>query len=457
MAQGAVRQAHYGMRSVAPPAALTTLDASGSVEAETIARVSRRLLPILFFLFVVAFVDRTNVGLAALQMNDALGLSAAVYGLGAGIFFVGYALFELPSNLILARVGARRWIGRIALSWGVLACAMMFVRGPRSFYVLRFLLGVAEAGYFPGIIFYLSEWFPEAQRARALSRFMIAIPLAGVIGGPLAAGLLSLDRLVGLAGWQWLFLVEGLPAIALGVFALFYLTDSPADAAWLSDAQREWLASRLRAERRARVQAEQRLAAAITSPALWAFTIAYLLAIAAELGPILFGPVLIKDAMHASDAVVGWIMGAIGAVGVLAMLFTAARSDRTNERVMHSVLPMLVVAAGFGVSALAARSGWIVLGFAIVACGINGFLPAFWCLPLERLSGTAAAGGIAIINSIGNLGGYVAPAVLGASRSASGSYEPGLLALGGLAFVCALIVLSFRRSVPSALTTSHGS
>jgi ACS family tartrate transporter-like MFS transporter len=420
---------------------------SDALERTTIRKVSVRLLPVLFVLYIAAFLDRTNLGLASLQMNRDIGLSAAAYGFGAGVFFIGYGLFEVPSNVILARVGARRWIARIAITWGIIACAMMFVRGTTSFYILRFLLGAAEAGCFPGIVFYLSQWFPERQRASAMSRFMVSIPLSGTIGGPLGGALLSLNGHLGLAGWQWLFLVEGIPSILLGIAVFFLLTDRPADATWLSDDERRWLAERLETERANRAAvSEASVAKALTSGMVWWLAILYLLVIAAELGPVFFGPALVADALHLGSMGVGLAMGAIGLAGVASMLLNGARSDRSGERIAHATIPMLLMAAGFAISALSPQGVLVILGLALISFGVNAFLPVFWCLPSAMLSGSAAAGGIALINSIGNLGGFFAPNILGLGKAASGSYTNGLLTLGCLAFVAAVMILAIRRT-----------
>jgi ACS family tartrate transporter-like MFS transporter len=400
----------------------------------------------LFTLYIAAFLDRTNVGLAALQMNRDLGLSAAAYGFGAGVFFVGYGLLEVPSNLMLARVGARRWIARIALTWGVLACAMMFIRGPIGFYVVRFLLGAAEAGAFPGIVYFLSEWFPERQRASAMSRFMISIPLSGAIGGPLGGALLSFSGKFGLAGWQWLFLVEGVPSILLGVAIFFLLTDRPEDADWLSTEQRSWLTTTIANERAARAGiAESSVAKSLTSGVVWWLAILYLLAICAELGPIFFGPVLVGDALHVGSTTVGLVMGGIGVAGVVGMLVNGALSDRSGERVMHASIAMFVMTAGFVVCATSHGGVSMVAGLVLASIGVNAFLPVFWCVPSVLLSGSAAASGIALINSIGNLGGFFAPNILGFGKVATGSYTNGLVTLGILALIAALMMLPIAR------------
>jgi ACS family tartrate transporter-like MFS transporter len=420
---------------------------SEDIERRTIRKISVRLLPTLFTLYIAAFLDRTNVGLAALQMNQDIGLSAAAYGLGAGIFFIGYGLFEVPSNLFLARVGARVWIARIALTWGVLACAMMFVRGATSFYVLRFLLGAAEAGAFPGIVFFLSEWFPERQRASAMSKFMVSIPLASAIGGPLGGALLTLNGKLGLAGWQWLFLTEGLPSLVLGIVVLFVLTDRPREAQWLSNEERGWLMTKLADERaRSATVVETNAAKAMTSGVVWWLALLYFLAIAAELGPIFFGPVLLADALHISSLQVGYLIGVIGLAGVFGMLLNGAHSDRTQERIMHATLPMVMMAAGFALTAFAHDGPMIIAGLALISFAVNAFLPVFWCVPSMMLSGTAAAGGIAVINSIGNLGGFAAPTIVGWGKSITGNYMGTMLLLGVFAIVAASMMFMLRNS-----------
>jgi ACS family tartrate transporter-like MFS transporter len=418
-----------------------------ALERETIRKVSLRLLPTLFALYIAAFLDRTNVSLAALQMNHDVGLSSAAYGFGAGVFFIGYGLFEVPSNLLLARVGARVWIARIALTWGVLACAMTFVRGPTSFYVLRFLLGAAEAGAFPGIVFFLSEWFPARQRASAMSKFMVSIPLASAIGGPLGGVLLSLNGRLGLAGWQWLFLAEGVPSIVLGVVVFVTLTDRPAEADWLRDDERAWLLAALEAERAATAGVvETNATRAMFSGVVWWLAILYFLAIAAELGPIFFGPVLLSEALHIDSLHVGYLIGAIGLAGVVGMLANGAHSDRSGERVVHAAVPLVVMAAGFVLTALARNGGMVIAGLAMISFAVNAFLPVFWCVPSMLLGGAAAAGGIAVINSIGNLGGFAAPTIVGWGKSFTGNYVGSMLLLGGFAIVAAAMMLMIERA-----------
>jgi ACS family tartrate transporter-like MFS transporter len=416
----------------------------------TIRKVSWRLLPLLFVLFIASFLDRTNLGVASLQMNGDLALSATAYAFGAGVFYFGYALFEVPSNLMLARVGARIWIARIAITWGFAASAMMFVHGETSFYSLRFLLGLAEAGFFPGIVWYLGRWFPERERARAMSWFMIGIPLAGVIGGPVGGLLLSLDGKLGLAGWKWLFLLEGIPPIVLGLVALRYLTDSPEQAAWLTTEQRDWLVGEMNRERAAGASAERaNVRRALLSGTTWLIAIIYLFALSAELGPIFFGPILVRDALELGDTGTGLVMGAIGIAGVIGMIANGAHSDRTCERRMHSVVPLVVVAAGFAIIAVGGPA-WTIAGLITVAIGINAFLPAFWCIPSAMFTGTAAAAAIALINSIGNLGGYLGPMLLGKAKDATGSYAAGVLILAALSLAAAAMIPLLRRDAASS-------
>jgi ACS family tartrate transporter-like MFS transporter len=422
------------------------IERESSLEAATMSRVSRRLIPLLFCLYIVCFIDRTNVSVAALQMNRDLAFSAAVYGLGAGIFFLGYALFEVPSNLILARVGARRWIGRIAITWGLLAVGMMFVRTAGSFYTMRFLLGVAEAGYFPGIVYYLSHWYPERRRARAISRFAIGVPLAGGIGGPLGATLLGLDGSQGLAGWQWLFLIEGIPAVLLGLVALRYLTDQPDDARWLTDAERAWLAGRLAAEREASAAlGHATFRQALQSPTLWWLTAPYVLFAVANLALILWLPLLLKAQLAITDREIGWILGLIGVAGAGAMLLIGASSDRRGDRIGHAAGALAVAAVGCVVAALAPQPLVAVAGIAVAVVSSTAFLPVFWCIPSTILRGTAAAGGIALVNAIGNAGGFLGPNLLGQVKDATGSFSSGFLVLAGLTLLGAALMLRLRR------------
>jgi sugar phosphate permease len=422
-----------------------------SLEATVTRRVTLRITPLLFVLYVACFLDRTNVGFAALQMNRDLGFSPAVYGLGAGVFFLAYAMFEVPANLLLVRFGARRWLARIAISWGAVAAAMMFVRSPASFYVMRFLLGVAEAGAFPGIVYYLTQWFPEAQRARAMSRFMIAVPIAGAIGGALGGALLSLDGRMGLAGWQWLFLLEGLPAVALGIATLFLLPDQPQDAKWLPAHERRWLLRRLADEHAARGRAGRAsLRETLTSPAVWKVSLPYFLMSLAIYAVLFFQPTVLKEVARFGTGQVSLALTLTGLTGALAMLVVGVLSDRRRERAGLAATTLCLAAGGCIVAAFTRQPVVLAVALGVAAAAGTAFLPVYWCIPPLLLSASAAAAGIALTNSLGNLGGFVGPAALGAVRSASSGYTAGLLLIASVALVAAFLTYRLRHATRGA-------
>jgi len=418
-----------------------------SLEGSTVAIVTWRLIPFLLLLYIVAWLDRVNVGFAALQMNHDLGFSAAVYGFGAGVFFVGYALCEVPSNLILARVGARRWIARIMVTWGVLAIAMMWVRSPVSFYAVRFLLGVAEAGFLPGIIFYLSNWYPAAQRARAVSMFMIGIPLAIVVGGPVAGLLLGMNGVMGLAGWQWLFLLEGAPAVLLGIVVWLYLPDGPTQARWLTPEQRSWLITRITMEQTA---ANSRhgigLGRALLHPTVWQLALIMFACQTGSYGLTLWVPQIVKGLSGFSDLEVGMI-SAIPYIGAaIGMIVIGIHSDRTGERFLHIAVPALIAAVGFVASAFMVSPIPGMIALTIAAIGDLGSRGPFWALPGRFLTSSASAGGIALINTVGSLGGFVGPYAVGLVKDATGSFTGGLLLLAALLFIGAIATLWLRTA-----------
>ena len=413
----------------------------------TLRKVTWRLLPFLMLLYIVSWLDRVNVGFAALQMNQDLGFSAAVYGFGAGVFFAGYALFEVPSNLVLARVGARIWIARIMFTWGALSAAMMFVHGPTSFYVLRFLLGVAEAGFFPGIIYYLSNWFPPAHRARAVSWFMIAIPLSIVIGGPLAGLLLNMHGLFGLRGWQWLFLLEGIPAILLGFVVLAYLTDSPAQARWLAPAERDWLQNLIRDEQdRARTLHGVGLRQALLHPTVWKLAAIMFTCQCGSYGLSLWVPQIVKSVSGLNNLQVGMLTAVPYVAAAAGMILIGASSDRSGERFMHVAIPTFVAAAGFVASAWFTSPVPAMIALTIAAVGDLGTRGPFWALPGRFLAGSASAGGIALINTMGALGGFVGPYAVGVVKSLTGSFAGGLTFLALLLAVGAMATLRLRHA-----------
>lgn len=423
----------------------------------TTRKITRRLVPFLFVLYVVCFLDRVNVGFAALHMNQDLGLSAAAYGLGAGIFFIGYALFEVPSNIILARVGARIWIARIAITWGLLSSAMMFVQGPRSFYLLRFLLGVAEAGFFPGIIFYLANWFPAAARARAISWFMTAIPISAVIGGPLSGALLGLDGVAGLRGWQWLFLLEGLPSVVLGIAVLWFLTERPADASWLTVEERGWLDATLASEHLRRSHRHRvSLRGMFAHRTVWELGALYALGSAGTYGLALWLPQIIKGFSASSDFAIGMMSAAPNFVAAVAMVIVAGHSDRTGERCRYVAICGFAAAVGFVAAAYLSSPLLSLSALSLAAAGINARYGPFWALPSMFLGDEAAAGGIAFINSFGAIAGFVAPYTIGLVRDITGSFRGGLLFLALLMFASAVMASAMTRRPAFRPTLAEG-
>ena len=420
-------------------------EATPELGRATLAKVGWRLLPFLLLLYVIAWIDRVNISYAALQMNADLGFSRTVYGLGAGIFFAGYALFEIPSNLILVRVGARLWIARIMITWGLLSVAMLFVQGPISFYAVRFLLGVAEAGFLPGIIYYLGNWFPGAERARAVSWFMIAIPLSSVIGAPLAGVILELDGWHGLTGWQWLFLLEGVPAIALGFVVLAYLTDSPDKAEWLRPEQRAWLTERMRREQRA---AHERhgigLKAALTHPTVWLLALILFACQCGSYGLQYWIPQIVQGLSGYSDLTVSMISALPYAAAAVGMIVIGASSDRRRERVLHVAIPSAIGALGFVASAHFTSPWPALVALAVAAVGDLGTRGPFWALPTRFLTGRAAAAGIALINTMASVGGFVGSYAVGFVADITGSFAGGLLFLAALLLLAAVGAVQLR-------------
>ena len=420
------------------------------VGERAIRRVRLRLIPFLALLYLVAYLDRFNVGFAALQMNEALGFSGRVYGFGAGIFFIAYFLFEVPSNLALARVGARVWLARIAIVWGLVAMAMMFVTGARSFYAMRFLLGAAEAGFFPGVMFYFTFWFPARERARAVAQFSMASMVAGIVGGPLSGVLLSLGGAGGLDGWQWLFLAEGFPAVVLGVIALLYLTDRPEDAAWLPDDEKAWLIETLQRERAASSHAHaSALRTGLLDPAVWRFAVAMFFIVTSGYGFSFFLPQIIRRLSGGSDLVVGLLTALPFTAAAIAMVLVAAHSDRTGERRKHVAASAAVAALGLLASTFAGNPALSLAALSIAAMGLYSFTPPFWSMPTSFLRGPAAAAGIAFINAVGNLGGFTGPYLMGWLQDVSGDFLIGLRVMAAAAVVSAVLVITSRAAKAS--------
>jgi ACS family tartrate transporter-like MFS transporter len=414
------------------------------------AKISWRLIPYMFLLYIVAYLDRVNVGFAAMDMQRDLHFSNTVYGTGAGIFFLGSALFDLPSNLILLRVGPRVWIARIMISWGVISTCMMFMHSKESFYVLRFLLGVSEAGFFPGMIIYLTYWFPTHERARAVARFMTATSLAGVVGGPLSSYLLRLDGRSGLAGWQWLFLSEGIPTILLGISALFLLKDSPEKANWMRPEEKVWLASELQRDReRYGAATHHSLGDAFRLPALWVLAGVYFVSQVGVYIVNLWMPLILTSFSRSGSSGDASLIARYATVPYLAAAaMTVAvgwSSDKRNERRWHIAGCLTLSAAGFAWAGLAHSLIVALCAMTLAAVGVWSMMGPFWTLTTGMLGGTAAAGAVAILQIVGGMGGFAGPYLTGRLRDATHSFAGGLYGIAGLAMGAAMLALAVGR------------
>ncbi|AWI87962.1 MFS transporter [Methylobacterium sp. DM1] len=417
-----------------------------SLERATMRKVAWRLVPFICLLYFIAFIDRVNIGFAALTMNKDLGFSSAVFGFGAGIFFFGYFLFEVPSNIILDKVGARIWIARVMITWGIISGAFAFVQGEYSFYTLRFLLGAAEAGFFPGIILYLSYWFPTRYRAGVVSLFMAAAPISVVLGSPISSALLGMEGVLGLHGWQWMFLIEAVPAVVLGVVVLFYMTDRPEKARWLSDEQRAWLVAEMNEEHaRKQVSAKHGILAGMADPRVLALALIYFGTSAGLYTLGIWAPQIIKS-FGLSTMAVGFLNGVPPTIAIIAMILWARHSDRTGERTWHVVIACLVASVGLMLAGGASSAVAVIAALSLVNVGISAAKPPLWAMPTMFLSGSAAAVGIATINSIGNLGGFVGPWAIGWIKDRTGSFTGGLIFVAGLLILSAVVTLIVART-----------
>lgn len=424
-----------------------TFDATRDPAASALRKVGLRLIPFLWLMYVAAFLDRTSVGFAALQMNAELAFSASVYGLGAGIFFFGYCLFEVPSNLLLHRVGAPRWLARIMLSWALVAGAMAFVRGPYGFYALRFLLGVAEAGFFPGVIYYLSYWVPAVQRARLVAAFMTAIPISTAVAGPISTVVLSMDGWWGVSGWQWLYVLETLPSLALGLAAFTYLPHKPSAAPWLTPIERSRLSDALEAERaHSGRSGEPSVLRSLLSPTILGLSLCYF---GVELGlyAVIFWIPQIFSRVGIPTALLGWAVAIPYACAAVGMVWWSRRSDRHGERNRHLLIASVAGFLGLALSALLADSPALsLLAITLGATGTLAVLPIFWTRPATLLGGAAGAGAIALINAVGNIGGFVGPYVVGLLRETTGRFTGGLLVAAGGVLLTGILTILMSRS-----------
>jgi MFS family permease len=417
----------------------------GGVSNETLKLIAWRLMPFLLLCYFISFLDRINVAFAALQMNKAIGLSATQYGFGAGLFFLTYCVFEVPSNLMLYRVGATRWIARIMLVWGLCAAGMAFVVGPKSFYVMRLLLGASEAGFFPGVLFFLTLWFPTAYRGRILGIFMAGVAISGLLGSPISGLLLSLHGLFGIAGWQWLFILEGIPAVILAPVCLWYLQDGPAQAKWLAEADREKLTSVLDTERREREKrGTYSVLQALRNPRVLFLAAVYFTNVCLLNSVLFFLPLILKG-FGLNNVANGFVAAIPSLFALVAVLWWGRRSDRRSERIGHAAFANLLAGAALLSAAVLVDPTARIIAVTIAFASTLAFTPPFWSIPAGFLSGAASAGGIAAISSLGVIGGFVAPSIIGYLRDLMGDFRYGLGVFGLLAIVFAVALYLVGR------------
>ncbi len=418
-----------------------------ALEQSTMRKVYLRLLPFAMLTYFLCYLDRINVGFAALTMNKDLGLDAATYGMAAGMFFAGYCLFEVPSNIILEKVGARLWIARIMVTWGILSAATALCTGPWTFTAVRFLLGLAEAGLFPGIVLFLTYWFPDRHRARIMAGFALALPLAVATGAPISTALLELDGVWGLAGWRWMYIVEGVPTVLVGILILAYVTDRPAEARWLSASQRQWLDATLGEERR-QIEARRKVSVwrSFWDPKVLLLAVNYLGIVTPSLGMLLFVPQIVKE-LGISNMQVGWVTMVLYICGAISMISWGWVSDRMGERRWNLFWACIVATVGLMLAGYFVGSWWSLCGLAIAAAGFYGTKGPFWSMPPMLLTGTAAASGIAWINSLGNVGGFFGPTIVGWAKGFTHSFADGLYCLAGFSLFAA-VVAAFWLEIP---------
>lgn len=421
--------------------------ATPQFEEQTYSKITRRILPLLFFCFVASYLDRVNVGFAKLQMQIDLNFSETVYGLGAGIFFIGYFLFEIPSNLILHKVGARLWIARIMITWGIISGAMMWVDSPTMFYFMRFLLGLAEAGFFPGVILYLTYWYPAERRGKIVAIFLSAVCFSGVVGGPLSGWIMhAMPGIAGLSGWQWLFIIEAIPSIALGVVVIFYLQDRVEDSNWLSGPEKALVISNIQTE--ASSKNVLRFTQVITHPTLWLMAFIYFSFVMGLYGVGFWMPTIIKATGVTDLFNIGFLSAIPYAVATVAMISMGKSADHRQERRWHIAVPAVLASAGLVLSIFYGTTTLIALcALTLATSGIMTVLALFWSLPTAILGGAAAAAGIALINSVGNLAGFVSPYLVGWLKDVTQSTEIGMLVLATSLLIGGLLTLSLPKEM----------
>jgi ACS family tartrate transporter-like MFS transporter len=427
------------------------------VEKSAMGKIYLRILPFAALTYFFCYLDRINVGFAALTMNKDLGLDSAIYGMAAGVFFWGYFLFEVPSNIILEKVGARLWIARIMVTWGLISGSTAFCTGPYSFTAVRFFLGLAEAGLFPGFVLFFTYWFPRHHRARINAGFTLALPIAVALGAPISTALLSLDGLWGLKGWQCMYIFEAIPTVLIGVAVLVFVTDRPERASWLTTTERKWLVDTLTAERRA-VERESKVSLwrSFWDPRILLLSLNYFGIVTASLGMLLFLPQIVKQ-LGVSNMAVGWVTMIPYGCGAVSMVFFGWLSDRIGDRRWCLFWTCLISTGGLIMAGLTLGTWWSLVGMTIAAIGFYGTKGPFWSIPTMWLTGTAAASGIAWINSVGNLGGFVGPTLVGWAKNMTGNFAGGLYALAVCALVSAFVSLFWLRvprTVPSGATAA---
>lgn len=434
-----------------------------ALEEQTIKRISKRIIPFLVILFVMAFLDRTNIGFAALHMNDAIGITQTIFGLGAGIFFLGYFIAEVPSNILLHRFGARIWIARIMITWGIIAAMMGFIQNGTQFIVLRFLLGIAEAGFFPGVIFYLTLWFPARYRARVFASFYLGLPIAQIIGAPISVGLMQWGNTIGYEGWRLMYILEGIPSIILGIVCLKYLTNTPKEAQWLSTEQRTWLMSTLEREEREKEKTEdsnltkgEMIKQVFKNPLVWIMAMVYFGITSGSNAMFFFLPSVLESFRNTFGMEItliqnGMLTAIPYAFAAVGMILWSRRSDRKQERYKHGACAALMAAIAI-IIALVVNQPWaIIVGFIFLAIGVFSAINIFWTLPGQTLTGVGAAAGIGLINSVGNLSGFTGPYLTGYLYTTTGNYTIAFLVIASFVAIGGLGLLLLGKLKSNAL------